>query len=124
MVINNVEIKKGDCVIGCAVCEGGYHYTLAFAFKVDNIVDDKVVCIFYIISFDDFIIRGYHEKREFKDFVEFTCGYDIYIVNEDALDNFVSQVQNAENLEEDDVWNYFEAAHKDAIAVVQEYQNK
>ena len=41
MLINNVEIKTGDCIIACATEPGGYHFTLGFAFKVGDIVDGK-----------------------------------------------------------------------------------
>ncbi len=44
MTINNVEMNKGDCVIRCATEPGGYHYMIGFAFKAEDIKDDRVVC--------------------------------------------------------------------------------
>ena len=121
MVINNVEVKKGDCVIGCATCPGGYHYMLAFAFKAEDIVDGKVRCTFHDISFDDFVIRDYPESREIED-LQLPPAYDIYVVPEDAMNHFVSQTQH-EELEENDVWNYFEEANKNAIAIIHKSLN-
>ena len=68
MTINNVEIKKGDCIIACATEPGGYHYMLGFAFKAENVKDNKIVCTFHEISFDDFVVGYYPEQKEFEDY--------------------------------------------------------
>lgn len=120
MVINNVEIKKGDCVIACATSEGGYHYMLGFAFKAEDVIDNKVRCMFYEISFDDFVIGVYPEQKDLGD-LDLPPAYDIYIVDEDAMNQYISKSQ-AEDLDEDDVWEFFEQANKNAIKVIQKYR--
>jgi hypothetical protein len=119
MVINNVEIKKGDCVIACATSEGGYHYMLGFAFKAEDVIDNKVRCMFYEISFDDFVIGVYPEQKDLGD-LELPPAYDIYIVDEDAMNTYISQ-SKADDLDEDDVWGFFEAAIKHPIKTIHKY---
>ena len=122
MLINNVQIKTGDCIIACATEPGGYHFTLGFAFKVGDIVDGKTKCVFHDISFDDFVIKDYPEVHEFGD-LHLPPAYDIYIVTEDAMNQYISQVQQMEDPSEDDVWNCFEEASKNAIKTIQKYRD-
>lgn len=121
MFINNMEIKKGDCIIACATCPGGYHYMLGFVFKAEDIKDDKVVCTFHEISYDDGFIGCYSEQKELTN-MDFPPAYDIYVVDEDAMNNYISQVQ-AEDLDEDEVWEFFEQANKNAVKTIQQYRD-
>ena len=121
MLINNMEIKKGDCIIACATEPGGYHYMLGFAFKAEDIKDNKVVCTFHKISSDDFVVGYYPKQIEFEE-LYFPPAYDIYIVDEDAMNTFISQVQS-ENLDEDEVWEFFEQANKNAVKTIQKYRD-
>jgi hypothetical protein len=122
MLINNVEIKIGDCIISCATEPGGYHYMLGFAFKAEYIKDNKVVCTFHKISSDDFVIGYYPKQIEFED-LYFPPAYDIYIVTDEAMNQYISQVQQMEDPSEDDVWNCFEEANKNAIKTIQKYRD-
>ena len=116
MLINKVEINKGDCVVSCATEPGGYHYMLGFAFKAEDIIDGKVRCMFHEISFDDFVIRDYPELHDLED-MYLPPAYEVYVVTEDAMNKFISQVQD-HDLDEDEVWEYFVEARKFALRTV------
>jgi hypothetical protein len=122
MLINNVEVNTGDCIIACATEPGGYHFTLGFAFKVGDVIDGKTRCVFHDISFDDFFIRDYLEFYEFGD-LSIPLAYDIYIVTEKAMNQYISGVQQMEDPSENDVWNCFEEANKNAIKIIQKYRD-
>lgn len=118
MTINNVPINKGDCVICCATEHDGYHYIMSFAFKAEDINDDKVVCIFHEISFDDFVV-GYYPENKILDNMYLPPAYDIYIVNENAMNKFISNIKSIDELDEDNVWEFFEQANQNAIKIIQ-----
>ena len=118
MVVNNVEIKKGDCIIACAIEPGGYHYMLGFAFKAEDIVDGKVKCTFYDISSDDFVIGVYPEQQELGDLF-FPPAYDIYVVDENEMMAYVSAIQSMDDPTEDDVWDCFTKATQNALKAIQ-----
>ena len=122
MLINNIELKTGDCIIACATEPGGYHYMLGFAFKVGEIINGKTKCMFHEISSDDFDIGYYPEQQELGD-LSFPLAYDIYMVTEEAMNQYISQVQQMEDPSEDDVWNAFEAANQNAIQIIQKYRD-
>ncbi len=122
MTINNIQINKGDCIVGCATSPGGYHYMLAFAFKAEDINDDKVVCIFHEISFDDFVV-GHYPENKILDNMYLPPAYDIYIVDENAMKEFISNIKSTDELDEDNVWEFFEQANQNAIKIIQKYRN-
>ena len=126
MVINNIEVKKDDCIIGCATEPDGFHYMLAFAFKVGDIVDGKMKCMFHEISSDDHDVGYYPEQQTFEK-LYFYPAYDIYMVPEETMNDFISEIaskfQTGNYLDEDEVWYAFEQANKNAIKTIQKYRD-
>lgn len=119
MVINNVEIKKGDYICGCAKDILGYHYLLAFAFKVDAVDDEKIACMFQGYSMDDGKAHYYEKRAELSmdNFVSMLYEDDVAIFSEKDYNKFV-EVLKQEELGEDDYafFNYFIEFWKSAIA--------
>ena len=119
MVINNVEIKKGDYICGCAKDILGYHYLLAFAFKVDAVDDEKITCMFQGYSMDDGVAHYYEKRAEISknNFVSMLYEDEAAIFSEEDYNKFV-EVLKQEELGEDDYefFNYFIEFWKSSIA--------
>ena len=122
MLINNTEVKTGDCIIACAIEPDGYHYMLGFAFKIGEIIDGKTKCTFHCISSDDLVVREFSKLQEFGD-LSFPPAYDIYVVTEESMNQYVNKIQQAGKLEEDEAWEYFEEANQNAIKTIQKYRD-
>ena len=119
MLINNVEIKKGDCLCGCAKDILGYHYRLAFAFKVDAIQNQKVNCTFKGYYIDDGV-ASYHEGPAVisaEELIHMLYEDDIAIFSEEDYNKFVNTLKQ-EELDEEEyaMFHYFDEFWESAIA--------
>lgn len=120
MVINDIEIKKGDCICGCAIDYNGYHYLEAFAIKVDKIHNNIIEGIFHGASYDDGVINYYCTNRSVEN-LKSTLGYNICIVDEKLFEQFVNYLQK-KDIDEMDIWNYFRPIFDASIAKIIKYE--
>ena len=120
MFINNVEVKKGDCICGCCDEPMGFHYILGFAFQVDETNENTLSCMFHEISSDDHDVGYYPEKKTFKSCDATMCGYNIFLVNKDIFEQVV-EFFKTENFEEADMFEYFDNIYKHAIQYINKY---
>lgn len=118
MIRNNVELKQGDYICGCAVDYNGYHYLHAFALCVDKVEKNVVKGIFHGASYDDGVIHYYCTNNNMEN-VNSLNGYDICIVDKQTFENYVQYFQ--EDIDEFDIWNYFETIFKTSTIKIVEY---
>ncbi len=119
MIRNNIELKKGDYICAYAIDYGGYHYLEAFAFKINEINNGTIQCIFHGSWCDDFVFHYHSEPKTIQNLHDMQ-GYDICVVSKYAFEEYIKNL-NQKDLDEFDIWNYFEPIFKTSIAKIVEY---
>lgn len=119
MIRNNVELKHGDYICGCAVDYDGYHYLHAFALYIDKVENNVVKGTFHGASYDDGVIHYYCTNNNIEN-INSLNGYNICIVDKQTFENYLQYLQE-EDIDEFDIWDYFESIFKTSKMKIVEY---
>ena len=119
MIRNNVDLKPGDYICACAVDYDGYHYLHAFALCVDQVENNVVKGMLHCAPYDDGVIHYYCKNNNIEN-LNSLHGYDICIVDKQTFENYVQYLQE-DNLDEFDIWDYFESIFKTSKIKIVEY---